>query len=113
MSACSRPNALRIALLLLAIFSSRISLAQMTTGSVAGRLRDAEGQAVNGASIVISSELGFRSVVKADAQGAFLLTLPYGRYQLKVQGGRASASPVVSIDIEPLQNQELSLTIDA
>lgn len=112
MSACS-PNALRLVLLMLAIFSSRISLAQMTTGGVAGKLRDAEGQPVKAAAIAISSELGFRAIVKTDAQGAFLLTLPYGRYQLNVQDGRVSPSSTVSIDIEPLQNQNLNLMISA
>src|SRR5579862_6015371 len=111
MSVAHRLTHFRLALLLLIVFCSRTLLAQMTTGTVIGDLRDAEGVPVETA-ISISSELGFRAQFDTDARGAFLLTLPYGRYELTVRDYRVSASSAVLIDIEPLQNQELDLVID-
>src|ERR1700683_3852348 len=99
MSACPRPNTLRLALLMLALFSSPLLLAQISAGTVAGTLRDAEAP-LEGATIVVSSDLGFHATVKTDARGAFLLTLPYGRYELKVQNGRAAPSSIF-ITIQP------------
>jgi hypothetical protein len=111
MSGYIRPNALRLALVL-AVLSSCTSFAQIATGSLTGTLRDAEGQPAK-AAIIISSELGFRAAANTDARGRFLLTLPYGRYELTVQDPHTSISSAVSIDIEPLQNQEIRLIIDA
>ena len=111
MSVSHRLTHFRLALLMLTVFCSETLLAQITTGTVIGDLRDAEGIPVQTA-ISISSELGFRAQVDTDAQGAFLLTLPYGRYELTVRDYRVSASSAVLIDIEPLQNQELDLVID-
>jgi hypothetical protein len=113
MSACPRRprnKTLRLALLTLAFFSSPLLLAQMSTGILTGTLRDAEAP-VEGAMIVITSDLGFQASVKTDARGTFLLTLPYGRYKLTMQNGRDSPSSPVSITIEPLQNQDLHLTV--
>ena len=107
----ARPNTARLVLVMLALLSSRASLAQIATGSIAGKLRDAEGEPVK-ATIVISSEPGFRIMVDTDARGKFLLTLPYGHYELTIQGQRAPASSAVSIDVEPLQEQNITITID-
>ena len=63
-------------------------------------------------SLIVSSELGFQAKVNTDAHGAFLLTLPYGAYELTAQDRRVSGSPRVNIDVEPLQNQEIKLIID-
>ncbi len=109
MSACPRPNTLRLALLTLALFSSPLLLAQISAGTVAGTLRDTEAP-LEGATIVVSSDLGLRATVKTDSRGAFLLTLPYGRYELKVQNGRAAPSSIF-ITIEPLLNQDLHLMV--
>src|SRR5579872_484282 len=111
MSISARPNALRLALLALAILSWRTLFAQIATGTIAGKLRDLEGQPLK-AAIMISSDLGFRATVNTDAQARFLLTLPYGRYELAVQDRRDSRSSTVWIDIEPLQNREISLVVD-
>ena len=105
-----RRKTLLLALLALVLLSSPILLAQMSTGIVTGTLRDAEAP-VEGATIVISSGLGLRAAVKTDERGAFFLTLPYGRYQLKVENGRASPSSAVSVVIEPLENQDLHLIV--
>ena len=111
MSLTAHSNALRLALLMLSVFSSASSFAQIATGSITGKLRDAERQPVK-TSVMISSGLGFRAEVDTDTQGRFLLTLPYGRYDLAVQDRRVSTSSAVSIQIEPLQNQEISLVTD-
>lgn len=103
-------KALRLALLALALFPSPPLIAQIATGTLAGTIRDAEAP-LDGAAILISSDLGFRTSVKTDARGAFLITLPYGRYQLKVQNGRAAPSSPLSITIDPLQSQDLRLLL--
>ena len=111
MPACPRSKTLRLVLLTLALFSPLLLLAQMGTGTVAGTLRDTEAP-LQGATVVVSSDLGFQATAKTDARGAFLLTLPYGRYELKVQNGRTAPS-WISITIEPLQNQDLRLMVTA
>jgi hypothetical protein len=111
MTAYSRPNALRLAVLLLFLLSARISFAQLSTGTVAGTLRDADGQPMKATAIMVSSELGFRAAVKTDPEGTFLLTLPYGNYQLSVEEGRSTAPSGVSIQVEPLQNMEIALRL--
>ena len=114
MPACPRRprhKTLRLALLTLALFSPPLVLAQIGTGTVAGTLRDTEAP-LQGATINISSDLGLHATVKTDARGAFLLTLPYGRYELKVQNGRAAPSSIF-IAIDPLQNRDLHLMVTA
>lgn len=111
MPARPRSKTLRLALLALALFSPPLLLAQIGTGTVAGMLRDTEAP-LDGVTIVVSSNLGFQATVKTDAHGAFLLTLPYGRYELKVQNGRAAPLSIF-ITIEPLQNQDLHLMVTA
>ena len=111
MPACPRSKTLRLALLTLALFSPQLLLAQIGTGTVAGTLRDTEAP-LEGATVVVSSDLGFQATAKTDARGAFLLTLPYGRYELKVQNGRAAPSSIF-VTIEPLRNQQLHLMVTA
>lgn len=111
MSVDSRLIAVRLAFLLLTGFASRTLLGQITTGSIAGIIRDAEGVPVQ-TLLVVSSELGFQAKLNTDAQGAFRLALPYGRYTFSVQNAHVSGSPAVTVDVEPLQNQEIKLIID-
>ena len=105
-----RRTAIAFALLLLTVFVASRSFAQITTGSVAGIIRDAEGVPAQ-TSLVVSSDLGFRAQVNTDAHGAFFLTLPYGRYALTLQDQRVSGSPPVKIDVKPLQNLEIKLIV--
>ena len=111
MSLFATRNALRLALLMFTFVSSEISFAQITTGTLIGKLRDPERQPVV-AAVVISSELGLRGSVETDERGAFLFALPYGRYNLSVQT-RDVTSPAVSVEIEPLQAKNISLIINA
>jgi hypothetical protein len=110
MSGSARPNAFRLLLIFAVVFSCP-SFAQIGTGTLTGKLRDAEAQPVK-AVIVISSELGFQATANTDGQGTFFLVLPYGRFELTVRDRLASPSSAVSIDIEPLRNQEVRLIID-
>jgi hypothetical protein len=112
MSILRRPNTLRLVFVMLAFFWSHTSSGQISTGTVTGTLQDVEGEPVK-AAVMISSELGFRAMVNSDAHGEFFLTLPYGHYELLVQNPGVSTSSAVSIDIEPLQNQEIRLVIDS
>lgn len=102
----SHLDALGFALLLLTVFSSRLSFAQITTGTVLGTIRDAEGVGAQ-TLLIVSSDLGFHAKVNTNAQGTFLLNLPYGHYELSVQDQRVSGSSALSIDVKPLQNQEI------
>src|SRR5690242_8905097 len=111
MSSQGRLTANRFALLLLAFFAARVSFAQITTGSIAGIILDAEGVPAQ-TLLIVSSDLGFQAKVNTDAQGTFLLTLPYGHYELTVQHQRVSGTSALSIDVEPLQNHEIKLVID-
>jgi hypothetical protein len=106
-----RLTAIAFALLLLTVFLASSSFAQITTGTVTGIIRDTEGVPAQ-TSLVVSSDLGFHSRVNTDARGAFLITLPYGRYALTVQDQRVSGSPPVNVNVEPLQNLEIKLIID-
>ena len=75
MSACPRRprhKTLRLALLTLALFSPLLLLAQIGTGTVAGTLRDTK-LPLEGATVVVSSDLGFQATVKTDARGDFSL----------------------------------------
>ena len=111
MSLSAPANAFRFVLLMLTFASSAISFAQIATGTLMGKLRDPERQPVK-AAIVISSSLGFRSSVDTDAQGAFLITLPYGRYDITVQTRDVTSAPI-PMDVEPLQTQDVSLVVEA
>lgn len=112
MSTLRRPNILRFVLVMLAFLWSHTSSGQISTGTVTGTLHDVEGEPVK-AAVMISSELGFRATVNSDPYGVFFLTLPYGHYELRVQNRGVSTSSAVSIDIEALQNQEISLVTDS
>jgi hypothetical protein len=111
MSVHRRLTAVNVALLLLAVSAATNSSAQITTGSISGIIRDAEGVPVQ-TSLIVSSDLGFQAKVNTDAHGAFLLTLPFGTYELTAQDCRLSGSPRVQIYIAPLQIQEIRLVIE-
>src|ERR1700688_4599701 len=53
-------------------------LAQVTTGTIEGVLRDSNGHPLAGSSIVVSGAAGFHTVVHSNPNGEFSMTLPYG-----------------------------------
>jgi Carboxypeptidase regulatory-like domain len=61
-------------------------LAQLTTGTIEGRVTDAHGRAAPGAPIFLRGEPNYQRMVRADERGEFKAILPYGAYRL-------SASP--------------------
>jgi hypothetical protein len=107
-----RSDTLKPILILLALLWPQFSSAQISTGTLTGTLHDVEGEPSK-ASVMISSEMGFRAMVNSDGHGEFFLTLPYGHYELRVQTRGISTSSAVAIDIAPLQNREISLTLDS
>ena len=57
-------------------------LAQLTTGTIEGTLRDSNGHPLAGSPIVISGAAGFHTVIHSNSNGEFAMKLPYGRYSL-------------------------------
>jgi hypothetical protein len=60
---------------------SGVATAQLTTGSLQGTLRTADGRPIPGQSITITGA-GINLVVRTGQAGDFSVTLPYGRYQI-------------------------------
>jgi hypothetical protein len=89
---------------------SGILPAQLTTGVLEGTLRAPDGSACGGAPILITGGAGFRTVVRMNAEGAFTASLPYGRYEVFADGGRAAGVTAV---VSPLQTTRLDLVMDA
>ncbi len=77
-------------------------LAQLTSGTIEGTLRSADGHPVAGSPIQITGRAGFHAVIQSNSQGEFTATLPYGRYSFS---GAA-------VFIAPLQNTRIDLVID-
>src|ERR1700675_3680251 len=89
--------------LLLAVALAPIALlAQIPTGEVEGTVRAADGHPLAGRAIVITGGVGFRTVIHSDANGGFLVTLPYGRYSF-------SAALVF---VAPLETTRFDLVVD-
>ena len=63
------------------------ALAQQTTGTVIGRILDAQGGALPGATVTATSPTtGFNRAVVSDAEGVYRLSaLPVGRYDMTVE----------------------------
>jgi hypothetical protein len=78
--------------------------AQLTTGTIEGTVRAADGRPIAGAPILVAGAAGFQTVIHAGSNGEFALTLPYGRYIL-------AASAVVFI--APLQTLHIDLVMGA
>ncbi len=79
-------------------------LAQLTTGTIEGALRDSNGHPLAGSSIVVSGAAGFHTVVHSNSNGEFVMTLPYGRYRL---------SREIQLLVLAAQTIHIDLVIDA
>ncbi len=84
-------------------------LAQLTTGTLTGILRAADGRPVAGSRIFIRGGTGFHTIIHPDSSGGFTVTLPYGRYRLSA--GREPGETTVFV--APLQTTHLDLEVDA
>ena len=70
---------IRLGRLLATLFFVPVSLlAQLTTGSIEGTLRDIDGHPLAGSAIVVNGATGFRAVIRTDWKGEFAITLPTG-----------------------------------
>src|SRR5688500_8473961 len=78
----------RIAAILLALTAlTTTALAQQTTGNITGRVVDAQGAAVPGATATArQAATGFTRTTASDAEGVYRLTaLPVGVYDLTIE----------------------------
>jgi hypothetical protein len=74
--------------------------AQLTTGTLTGTYRAADGRPLAGAPIAIAGGAGFHIEIRTDSHGEFSITLPYGQYQLP--GG-------ATVFVAPLQTTHVDL----
>jgi hypothetical protein len=96
-------------LLLVLIASAPASAQESTTGTIAGRVTDAQGLAVPGATVTLVSAQGNRTVV-SDADGRFLAPfLTPGQYEVKVQ--LAGFSPIDRQNIQLRVGQRVDLAL--
>jgi hypothetical protein len=68
------------------------------------------GRVLGGAPILITGPPGFRVLINANADGAFSLTLPHGRYQFTVQ--RDGPAPGVTVVVTSAQTTRVELIVD-
>jgi len=87
-------------------------LAQLTTGTVAGTLRSADGHRVAGESILITGGAGLGIRIRTNSKGEFFATLPYGRYRLSREVQRSAESSGATVFVAPLQDARIDLVMD-
>jgi hypothetical protein len=112
MRSTNRAKSLQLGLLLPALLFAHSLSGQIATGRVTGKVRDVEGEPVNVA-ITVSAAPNYRATAHTDGRGAFSFTLPYGRYELRIELSRGTPSASVPIDVEPLQNQNIVVLVDS
>ncbi len=96
------------ALLAVALFLPGRASAQLTTGTVEGTVRTADGRALADVAITVSGGVGLRTVARSNLRGEFVMTLPYGGYQLSME-----FKPGVGVVVAPLQTTRVDLVVDA
>jgi hypothetical protein len=84
---------------LLALLWAASAAAQVTTGTVEGLVRTADGKPLAGALVVIGGNLGFHTTVHTDAHGVFTIALPYGQYRMSG----------LTVFVQPLQTTRVEL----
>ena len=94
-------------------FAPGVLLAQLTTGAIEGTLRVTDGLPLAAAPILVTGAAGFRTVIHANSNGQFAMTLPYGRYRLSLDVKDTTASSSATIFVAPLQTVRFDLVIDA
>lgn len=105
---------MRNALLLALISSISGTLsAQLTTGTIAGTVRDDDGTPVAAVTVVVSGVAGFQATTRTNSEGEFILTVPYGRYELSVEAPRVSQPFHATISVAPLQTTRINLAVNA
>lgn len=87
-------------------------LGQVTTGAIEGTLRATDGRPLATAPILATGAAGFRTVIQANSNGEFAMTLPYGRYRLSLDVHHAAAPSTATIFVAPLQTARFDLVVD-
>ena len=93
------------------LFLTHSVLAQTTTSSIEGTIKDAQGSVVSGAQVVVKSpELGIERTATTDADGTYRITaLPAGNYSLAVT--HTGFAPRTFDNIELTLNRTLKVDI--
>jgi hypothetical protein len=91
----------------------RISRAQLTTGTLEGTLRAADGHALGGTSLIITGSPNVQMVMHTNADGSFVAILPYGRYQISPEGKNDAELFGVNLFVAPLRHTRLDLVVEA
>jgi len=102
---------------LLLLLTSAPTLAQQTTGSIAGRVRDQQGAATPGATITARNpETGFTRTEPSDGEGVYrLAALPVGHYDVivELQGFATITNHGVDVNVAQTHTVDFTLTIAA
>src|SRR5437660_3176389 len=102
---------------LLAIFFAGCTVWAQVTASVSGRVEDASGASVPGATVTVNSlETGASRTVATDAAGTYrVLLLPVGRYEIKAEapGFRAALQSGISLVVGQEAVVSLKLAVGA
>lgn len=91
-------------------FFPRAAKAQLTTGLLEGTVRDTAGRAAAGIQIQVEGPAGFEALIHTDRAGQFVLSLPYGHYELS--SGSTRTREGVAVDVAPLQVRSIGLVVD-
>ena len=71
-SLCSANSGLALLLTILVLVPGAL-LAQLTTGSIEGRLRDSNGHLLAGEAIIVNGAAGFHTVIHSNSNGEFAM----------------------------------------
>ena len=99
----------------LVLFAALTARAQVTTGTIAGRILDADGGALPGVTVTArQTETGLQRVVTSDAQGRYTVpSLPPGGYELRAElaGFRALVRSGVTLTIAQTAVVDLTMQV--
>jgi len=99
---------------LLFVASSPWASAQQVGASISGRIVDPSGAAIQGATVTVTSlETGAARTASADEGGNYrVLSLPVGRYEIKVEKEGFKADVQTGINLVVGQQAEVNLTLE-
>ena len=103
-----------LACVVFAMFFAACAVWAQVTASVSGRVEDASGAAVPGASVTVTNlETGATRAAAADAAGAYrVLSLPVGRYEVKAEAAGFKAALQTGISLLVAQEAVVNLKLE-
>ena len=111
-----RQRAVALLLLLLCLIAPRDAVAQAGTGTLTGRIVDAQGASIPGALVTVTEEAtGAVRTTTSDVEGGFRLSgLPAGRYTVEVTLGgfaplKVTEVPLAPAEVRGLENLQLKV----